>query len=95
MDFGEESEYVAICAGYPGLRDGYIEYSNHWRDAELGRGFTNTFNVSKMATRSGETVEKELDYGKDVSTAMCTLVSNEGSALILVDGHLKVVIGSA
>lgn len=68
--------------GYPGLRDGYIEYSNHWRDAELGRGFGNAFNVSKMATRSGATVEKELDYGKDVSTAMCTLLSNEGSSQI-------------
>ena len=76
MDFGEEFEYVAICAGYPRLRDGYIEYSNHWRDAELGTGFRNAFNVSKMATRSGATVE-ELDYGKDVSTAMCMLLSNE------------------
>ena len=95
MDFCEEDEYVAICAGYLGLRDGYIDYSNNWRDAELGRGFTNAFNVSKMETRSGETVEKELDYGKDVSTAMCMLLSNEGSTLILVDGHLKVVIGSA
>jgi len=77
-----DMEHSAEWEGSPGLRDGYGEYCNHWRDAELGRGFGNACNASKMATRSGAAVDKEFDYGKDVSTAMGTFLGNEGSSQV-------------